>query len=132
MEQYLIQIFVLLKFSEAPAPFSKSCVRYWPQLCKTRYYFTGDHSNVGAQINVLCARGHTMRDLSTQVLATCQPSRMWYPRPGGFACLPISCGRAPSAIQNSVVTTPQGYVSSKKKLLDVNFNLHCFLMTLSK
>ena len=30
MEQFLIQIFVLLKFSELPAPlpFSKSCVRY--------------------------------------------------------------------------------------------------------
>ena len=28
MEQFLIQIFVLLKFS-APPPFSKSCVRYW-------------------------------------------------------------------------------------------------------
>ena len=49
-----------------------------------------------------------MRDQTNQMVATCQSDRLWYPRETSFECLPITCGGAPPAVANAVISTPNG------------------------
>lgn len=70
--------------------------------------FLGNHSNIGAIVNITCEKGYTLADKTTQVTSICLSNREWYPRLTSLVCNPINCLGPPPDIPNALISTPDG------------------------